>query len=174
MPVDILGQVYKCLKKNKYMPNMSQNCKIQITRRQLIITRNVKTDTVFMNACSSDLKKNECFQKVRFYDKLYNNSEFFMANVLICLENAYRNGTNVTKECESEIFDRRTMLMHDYRLSPNIVEFCTDEIIELCNNGIERNGKTLQCLLKNSRITAIKDEYFDPDCLEEVSFLALK
>ena len=148
---------------------MSNDCEKQITRRQMIISQNVRTDPKLWKACKSDFLSNKCFDKVLFYDKLYDNPHYFMANVLTCLENAQRNGTNVTSECSADVFERRTMLMQDYRLSPNIVEFCMDEIRDLCKNGIERNGKTLECLFRNSRISQLKDEYFDEDCTEEVT-----
>ena len=117
----------------------------------------------FTKACEKDLKANQCYDKHLFAGEIYKNPQYFLANVLLCLENASRNGLELEVKCKDEIFAHRKTLLLDYRLSANIVHYCADEISEKCNGGVEKNGKTLQCLLNN-----VKLKGFTRDCTNVV------
>ena len=45
----------------------------------------------------------------------------------------------------------RRSLMEDYMISPEIVQACETEIKDQCD-GMERNGKTLHCLMDAARM----------------------
>jgi hypothetical protein len=68
------------------------------------------------------------------------------------------------------MIEHRRMLMSDYKLNPDLVSACTDEINRFCDGGYERGGKTLHCLLRNAKDSKNK-ENFKYECVAEVSFL---
>ncbi len=45
----------------------------------------------------------------------------------------------------------RKSLMNDYKISPDIVADCATEIQNSCNGGLQREGKTLHCLMDLAR-----------------------
>ena len=59
------------------------------------------------------------------------------------------------------------MLMSDYRLNPQLVSECNEEITKYCGGGIERNGKTLHCLFLNAK-KFFKIGQFNLGCFKEV------
>lgn len=66
-------------------------------------------------------------------------------------------------------------LMEDYKISPELVVACDKEIKKRCNGGVEREGKTLHCLMDVARIAGkktVKDEdRMSARCLAEVGSL---
>ena len=65
----------------------------------------------------------------------------------------------------------RRSLMEDYMISPEIVQACEREIKEQCD-GMERNGKTLHCLMDQARKRSSRlegNEAMQPKCLRRVS-----
>ena len=91
----------------------------------------------------------------------------------------FNKDSPIEPDCKKELIDHRRMLMTDYRLSPDIVKECAGEIVEHCNGGIERNGKTLGCLFKKAKMfkTSKKPIKFTANCfnqvreIEEIRFL---
>jgi len=59
-------------------------------------------------------------------------------------------GTKVSRDCQMEMIEHRKILMEDYRLSPEIVTNCSDEIKSFCNT-LEVGGKTIHCLMEHTR-----------------------
>lgn len=41
--------------------------------------------------------------------------------------------------------------MEDYKISPDVVARCAKEISEECGGGLQREGKTLHCLMDLAR-----------------------
>lgn len=60
------------------------------------------------------------------------------------------------------------MLMEDYRLSPEIVSGCSDDIRRYCNS-LEVGGKTIHCLMEHARPKRRRDKV-SPLCQRAVSF----
>ena len=44
----------------------------------------------------------------------------------------------------------RRSLMEDYKISPKLVVACEDDIKAFCENGIERGGHTIHCLMEHA------------------------
>lgn len=60
----------------------------------------------------------------------------------------------------------RRQLMEDYKLSPDLVMACKEEL-RFCNGGIETGGRTLHCLMKNARSHNSRKHVSD-QCKQEV------
>lgn len=68
-------------------------------------------------------------------------------------------------ECVAELKDMRKSLMEDYKISPDIVSACEAEIKDHCGGGLQREGKTLHCLMDLARP---KRDLISHDCKAEV------
>lgn len=79
-----------------------------------------------------------------------------------------KNGT-VDPDCEVEMMEHRKMLMEDYRLSPEIMDNCKEEIEKYCN-GLEVGGKTIHCLMDHVRLRNVKKRVRDV-CQRAVSYI---
>ena len=77
--------------KNKFEAEMSKECQDQLTRRQKLIAQDVNVDKSFINACKKAILQYNCRDALRVGDpsKLDDNK---LANVLLCLEAASKNG----------------------------------------------------------------------------------
>ena len=163
------GRVYKCLMKQKFNELMSKECQKELTRRQKIIVEDYKSDRSLVIACKSDILKSGCRKELRA-----NASEpMQMAGIILCLESTIRDGNPVEANCKSELIEHRKMLLSDYQLNPNVVKYCQNEINTVCN-GLERNGKTLNCLMKKmigEKKKETQDSAFNARCFQELKAL---
>ena len=75
-------------------------------------------------------------------------------------------GQQVEPECVAELKDMRKSLMEDYKISPDIVTACDLEIKAHCGGGLQREGKTLHCLMDLARP---KKRVISSECRGEVS-----
>jgi Golgi apparatus protein 1 len=76
-------------------------------------------------------------------------------------------GTKVSRDCQVEMIEHRKILMEDYRLSPEIVTHCSDDISNFCNT-LEVGGKTIHCLMEHARPKKRRGRV-SPQCQREVS-----
>ena len=58
--------------------------------------------------------------------------------------------------------------MEDYKINPEVVASCEDEIAKHCAHGKEREGKTLDCLMKLAEEGGTK---ISQKCMKAVSTL---
>lgn len=79
------------------------------------------------------------------------------------------NGTKIAPNCQTEMFDHRKILMEDYRLSPEIVNGCANDITTYCN-GLEVGGVTIHCLMEHARSRQRRFR-LSSECQVAVSFL---
>lgn len=68
-------------------------------------------------------------------------------NLQMC---SFAPGSKISKDCEVEMVEHRQILMEDYRLSPEIVTLCSNDISKFCK-GLEIGGKTIHCLMEHTR-----------------------
>jgi golgi apparatus protein 1 len=161
------GRVYKCLLKQKFNPEMSKPCRQQLERRQKIMVQNVQADRGFLRACKKDILKHECRKELRIGD----DQTMQLNNLILCLEKAIRDGDEIDPACKVELIEHRKMIMSDYQLNPNIVNYCEQEIKTYCDRGQDRGGKTLHCLLKYAKKYLTKKDskiIFSDRCVAEV------
>ena len=138
------GQVYKCLMQHKTDRSMTPVCQEQLTRRGKLIASDYRVSKGLVKACKDDIKNNHCRRPI-FEDK-----NIRLAQILLCLESAVKNGSKIDGNCQAEMFDHRKLLMEDYRLSPEIVDGCANDITTFCN-GLEVGGATIHCLMEHTR-----------------------
>lgn len=122
---------------------MSDNCKEQLYKRGTLIAQDFKISKGLMRACRDDIRKSHCRKQIS------DDKTIRLAQILLCLENYIHNGTKVSTACEGEMIDQRKMLMEDYRLSPEIVDGCKNDITQFCDSSV--TGRTLHCLMEHAR-----------------------
>ncbi|XP_076234853.1 Golgi apparatus protein 1 [Calliopsis andreniformis] len=138
------GKVYKCLMQHKTDRSMSPTCQEQLTRRGKLIASDYRVSKGLVRACKDDIKNNHC-RRPASEDK-----NIRLAQILLCLESAVKNGSKIDRNCQAEMFDHRKLLMEDYRLSPEIVDGCASDITTFCNS-LEIGGATIHCLMEHTR-----------------------
>lgn len=79
-------------------------------------------------------------------------------------------GTKVSRDCHLEMIEHRKILLEDYRLSPEIVTHCSDDIVKFCNT-LEVGGKTIHCLMEHTRLKRRKGR-ISPQCQRAVSWFS--
>lgn len=81
-------------------------------------------------------------------------------------------GSKITRDCRSEMIRHRKFLMEDYRLSPEVVSRCSDDIEDFCR-GLEAGGKTIHCLLEHSRPKRRRQKVVSTPCQRAVRIFHL-
>lgn len=138
------GKVYKCLVHFRMDNAMSQACHDQLGKYQKLITQNYRVSRGLVRACKEDIRQYHCRRSPP------DDKDIRLAKILLCLEGVIRNGSKVSRDCQLEMMEHRKMLMEDYRLSPEIVSGCSDDIKKYCNS-LEAGGKTIHCLMEHAR-----------------------
>ena len=77
-------------------------------------------------------------------------------------------GNKVKAKCLQEMFELRSELMQDYKISPELVSACEKEIKEYCDGGLELDGATIECLMENSMKMRNKEDAFRASCSAQV------
>lgn len=140
------GLMYLCLIRHREEPQMSQKCKIELLRHEQLIAQDYQVSRGLVRACKEDIKLNRCRKSVS------DDRDIRLAQILICLENATKIGNNsVNSRCREEMLAHRKMLLQDYRLSPEIVNACSNDIVNFCKKGFEFGEKTIHCLMEHSK-----------------------
>uniref|UniRef100_A0A1B6KZZ0 Golgi apparatus protein 1 n=1 Tax=Graphocephala atropunctata TaxID=36148 RepID=A0A1B6KZZ0_9HEMI len=150
-----LGQAYECLMQHKFDTMISQQCQDQLVRHQKLIVQDFSVSKGLARACKEDIRNNRCRRLVS------DDKGVRLAQILLCLENAIKNGSKVVWDCHKEMAEHRRMLLEDYRLSPEIVSHCSNDISEYCN-GLEVGGRTIHCLMEHSRPKRRKERVSPP------------
>lgn len=158
------GQMYLCLSQHKDKHRMSQDCKEELLRHEQLIAQDYQVSRGLVRACKEDIKLNRCRKSVS------DDRDVRLAQILLCLENATKNGSNlVVQKCRDEMLAHRKMLLQDYRLSPEIVSTCANDIEIFCK-GIEFDGKTIHCLMEHSNVRKRKNRVSDA-CQRQLELL---
>lgn len=106
---------------------------------------NYRLSKGLVKSCKEDIRKYRCRKGV------VDDKDVRLAQILLCLENVSRDsGSNLAPECTAEMVEHRKMLMDDYRLSPELMHDCANDIGTFCR-GVEAGGKTIHCLMEYSR-----------------------
>ncbi|CAK1603409.1 unnamed protein product [Parnassius mnemosyne] len=157
--------MYKCLVRHKYEKGMTKKCQDQLFYVQRNVVMNYRTSKSLVKSCKEDIRKYHCRKGV------VDDKEVRLAQILLCLENISRNdSTKLTPECVAEMIDHRKMLMDDYRLSPELMQNCANDITNLCR-GIEVGGKTIHCLMEHARPRKRKERRISMSCQKSLEAL---
>ncbi|XP_047987444.1 Golgi apparatus protein 1 [Leguminivora glycinivorella] len=157
--------MYKCLVRHKYENAMTKRCQDQLFYDQRNMVMNYKASKGLVRSCKEDIRKYHCRKGV------VDDKDVRLAQILLCLENVSRTDTNkLAPECSAEMIDHRKMLMDDYRLSPELMHDCANDITSLCR-GIEAGGKTLHCLMDHARPRKRKEKRISLACHKSLQAL---
>lgn len=138
------GRVYSCLIHHRF-DSLQVQCQQQLLKRQKLISQDYRISKGLMKACRDDIKKSHCRKQTS------DDKSIRMAQVLLCLESVMKNGTRLEANCVAEMSDQRRILMEDFRLSPEIVDKCSNEIQTYCME-LEAGGRTIHCLMDHARL----------------------
>jgi Golgi apparatus protein 1 len=157
------GKVFECLMEHKQDPKMSPECTSALGSRANLMIEDVKINYGIREFCLDDLQrfKGECDYEED------DNEHSQMARMLLCLEFKQRSGKPLTSQCVTQMKSVRKMLMSDYELSPSIVAGCANEIQTNCD-GMQKEGKTLHCLMKMGRAGELQQ---NERCFNAIEFL---
>ncbi|XP_071497848.1 Golgi apparatus protein 1-like [Diadema antillarum] len=146
------GRVYKCLLKNKFDKEMSEDCKEKLTTRQKVVAEDYKANFRLMRKCKKEVAEAAC----SLGDA--KTKEMKLANILLCLERGSKEKTvTISGECQAELVDVRKEIMSDYMINPELMESCAVEIEADCN-GVRREGKTIHCLMGLAKRNKLSDK----------------
>jgi Golgi apparatus protein 1 len=150
------GKVYGCLYKHKFDVQMSSACRQQLTNRQRLEQKDFKVNHGLTIACQHDLISNDC-----------SKSGSTMSDLLVCLEDAARDGKVLTAECVIELSSVRRNLVEDYLISPEIANSCSTEINQHCK-GVSRR-EIVHCLMDLARQR--NQSVIQPSCKQQLTKL---
>lgn len=144
---------------------MRKKCQDQLFYDQRNIVMNYKNSKGLVRSCKEDIRKYHCRKGV------VDDKDVRLAQILLCLENITRNDSiKLAPECAAEMTDHRKMLMDDYRLSPELMQNCANDILTLCK-GIEAGGKTIHCLMDHARPRRRKEKRISMGCQKSLETL---
>ncbi|XP_013200649.1 Golgi apparatus protein 1 [Amyelois transitella] len=156
--------MYKCLVNNKNDDRMTKRCQDQLFYDQRGVVMNYKMSRGLVKACKDDIKKYRCRKGV------VEDKDVRLAQILFCLENESRNNSTISANCLREMIDHRRMLMNDYRLSPELMQNCANDITTLCK-GVETGGRTIHCLMDHARPRKRKEKRISIACQKSLEVL---
>uniref|UniRef100_T1J4W1 Golgi apparatus protein 1 n=1 Tax=Strigamia maritima TaxID=126957 RepID=T1J4W1_STRMM len=159
------GRIYKCLTRYKTDREMSIECQLKLTQRQKLIVQDYKVSKGLSKACRDDIKQYKCREntsKVR---------EIRLSQILICLESALHADQPVANDCQAEMLDHRRSVIEDFKISPDAVNACQNDIARLCSDKLEGNGKTIHCLMEHAKPTTRKKKRISQQCMKEIEKL---
>lgn len=136
---------------------MSKSCQEQLSRRQKLIAQDYKVSRGLSRACKEDIRSYRCRRGVS------DDKDIRLAQILMCLESVMKNNSKISSDCQAEMIDHRKMLLEDFRLSPEIMHDCSDDIAKFCS-PIEYGGKTIHCLMEHARPKKKKDMRIQAVC----------
>ncbi|XP_035902218.1 Golgi apparatus protein 1 isoform X1 [Anopheles stephensi] len=157
-------QLLKCLMKHRNDPDMSKHCQQQLLRHDRLVVHDYKVSRGLTRACKEDIKTYRCRRGVS------DDKDVRLAQILLCLEAVQKNSTKLMPECVAEINDHRRMLLTDYKLSPEILTGCENDIEKFCSN-LDAGGKTIHCLMEHARLKKKKDRRVTDICLRALETL---
>lgn len=157
------GGIYKCLTKNKSSPQISKHCQSQLIRRDKLIANDYRVSKGLAKSCKEDIKLNHCRKGVS------DDKDVRLAQILLCLEAAQKNNTKILPDCLAEIFDHRKMLMENYKMSPEIINDCTQDLKTFCQST--EGPETIHCLMEHSRPRRKNEQRVSTQCQRAIEQL---
>lgn len=88
--------------------------------------------------------------------QLESAAHFHLSYILLCLENAaHAQKENApSQDCQREMLQHRQMMLSEFRMAPELVMSCAQEIDQWCSprGDIEGQGITLHCLMQHAQV----------------------
>jgi len=144
------GNVYRCLFRHKLHPDMSEQCREQLTVRQKLQRDNYKVNHGLAINCKAEIKTHNCLADQSLLGGGARGKETKLSIILLCLEAAHSSGSDLSPECVSDLKEVRRSLMEDYQLTPEIIKDCSNEIKD-CSKNMRPSAQTTHCLMDKAR-----------------------
>lgn len=158
---------YKCLVRHKHEAGMTKKCQDLIFYNQRLMMQNYRMSKGLVKNCKEDIRRFHCRKGVA------EDKDVKMAQILLCLEGISRNNTiSLGPECTAEMVEHRKMLMDDYRLSPELMHDCANDIATFCKT-VETGGK-IHCLMEYSRPRKRKEKRISMGCHKSLQTLIMQ
>lgn len=107
---------------------MTKQCRNQLLRRQRLMAEDYKVSRGLARMCRQEIENNQCRDQVNKEDHV----TVKLSQILLCLETSWKakeeDNQDFSAQCLQEMKEHRRMLMEDYRISPEIVQMCKDDI----------------------------------------------
>ncbi|KAI6197524.1 hypothetical protein M3Y94_01234100 [Aphelenchoides besseyi] len=165
------GRIFECLMKFKDDKMMEPQCSKMLSERAGLMGQNFHLAQPLLKECSNELKAHHCLPQVGFERSI----NFHLSWVLLCLENGrhrYEQQQHERQEaakenrkieqtaelmpfspgCTHEMITHRQMMVQEFRMSPELVMNCAQEIDRFCSptGDLETGGQTIHCLLEHA------------------------
>ncbi|CAJ0586700.1 unnamed protein product, partial [Mesorhabditis spiculigera] len=159
------GKVFECLITNRNNAEMQPECSKILVERAQLMGRDYRLAHPLTKACDADMKKYKCEAQ----ENLDAAVHFHMTWLLLCLENGAKSQTQnpPSKECQHEMLTHRQMMMSEFRIAPEVVINCANEIDQWCSpkGDIEAEGRTLHCLMEHAK-ERTETKKVGPQCMQ--------
>ncbi|EGT52320.1 hypothetical protein CAEBREN_08410 [Caenorhabditis brenneri] len=163
------GKVFECLMQNRNDKFMDTQCGNLLAERAYLMGRDYRMAHPLTKACQPELTRYKCEPQ----NQIEAAAHFHLAWILLCLENGANQPEHKelqpSKECAHEMITHRQMMMQHFRMAPELVLNCAQEIDKWCSprGDIEAEGRTLHCLMEHaeSRNESLK---LTAQCLQAV------
>ena len=104
---------------------MSDQCKKQLLRRQKLMAANYRVSHGLWKYCAKEITENDCRRDVDRADE----KPVKLAQILLCLEDVVQNDeAKINSQCQVQMKEHRKMMMEDYRISPELMTSCKEDI----------------------------------------------
>ncbi|KAI1702818.1 cysteine rich repeat domain-containing protein [Ditylenchus destructor] len=166
------GKVFQCLMSHKEDTDMEPECGKILSERAGLMGQDYRLAHPLTKGCANEMQAYKCIPQAGFEKSL----NFHLSWVILCLENGLHhfkqtqhekqqaendkkpipeqpNLMPYTEECQHEMMGYREMMVQEFRMSPELVMSCAQEIDKFCSpkGDIETEGKTIHCLMGHAQ-----------------------
>ncbi|KAJ1370206.1 hypothetical protein KIN20_031890 [Parelaphostrongylus tenuis] len=162
------GKIFECLMMNRNNQFMEPECANILAERAYMMGRDYRMAHPLVRACDREMREYKCQPQ----NQLEAAADFHLAWILLCLENGAYNAKDTNPPsvpCQHEMLKHRQMMLTEFRMSPELVMRCSNEIDKWCSpkGDIEAEGRTLHCLMEHASATD-KNLQLGPQCMQAV------
>ncbi|CAI5443373.1 unnamed protein product [Caenorhabditis angaria] len=163
------GKVFECLIMHRNDQFMDAQCANLLAERAYLMGRDYRLAHPLTKACSAEMARYKCEPQ----NQLESAAHFHLAWILLCLENGANQPEHKEippgEQCMHEMVTHRQMMMQNFRMAPELVLNCAQEIDKFCSprGDIEAEGRTLHCLMEHAE-TRNESLKLGPQCVQAV------
>uniref|UniRef100_A0AC34Q7S5 Golgi apparatus protein 1 n=1 Tax=Panagrolaimus sp. JU765 TaxID=591449 RepID=A0AC34Q7S5_9BILA len=169
------GKVFQCLLEHRTDKFMEPSCSKILSERAGLMGQDAHLAHPLTNSCQNEMKEYQCNLQPGYQSSV----NFHLSWLLLCLENSLHNYnaqqhdlskgkqllpgqkklTSFNQQCQHEMINHRSFMVQEFKMSPELVMGCAQEIDKFCspNGDIEKNGLTIHCLMEHAQM---RDERF--------------
>ncbi|EYC08555.1 hypothetical protein Y032_0065g3610 [Ancylostoma ceylanicum] len=162
------GKVFECLMSKRFDQFMEPECGNLLAERAYWMGRDYRMAHPLVKGCEKEMKDYKCEPQSQYEAAAH----FHLAWILLCLENGAHLAKNTnppSAECHHEMLSYRRLMLTEFRMAPELVMHCSQEIDKWCSprGDIEAEGRTLHCLMEHAS-SPDKNLQLGPQCMQAV------